>query len=285
MSLAPQSALHAPPTLSRCDLILLRAGASIVPAGDRDDWRRNWHAELWHMHHRRRRIHNLPSLSSGLLRDALWLRAESWRRAYTGTAILCLASLTGLCAIAALVGLAACGWEPFRALIASRLIRFLIESPLVVAVTFATSSSRYIDQRPTGRTLCWIRRQLFLAAKIALLLVLAFLLSTDLCLPLFARAPMTSEVVQVFVFAFCAIAGLMWAFRDQDQRCKHCLCALSSPASVGRPSHNLLEWTGTRQACRFGHGVFSVPEMLSSWRQHSHWVEGMDLGIGSGLRG
>ena len=143
----------------------------------------------------------------------------------------------------------------------------------MVVVTFATSSSRYIDKRTTGKTLCWMRRQLFLAAKIALLLLLAFLLSLDVCAPLFAKLPITSEILQALTFALCAISGTMWAFRDQDQRCKHCLCALSTPAAVGRPSHNLLEWTGTQQACRFGHGVFSVPEMLSSWRQHSHWVD------------
>jgi hypothetical protein len=278
MSTTPHPAIHEHPALSRCDHYMLRAGAAIVPAADRDDWRRNWHAELWHMHHRRHRT-NINSLSAGLLRDALWLRAESWRRAYTGTAILCLASLLGLCAIAALLGIAACGWEQFRALVDSRLIRFLVESPLVVAVAFATSSSRYIDQRTTGRTLCWIRRQLFLSVKIALLLVLAFLLSIDLCLPLLPHTPMTADALQVFTFELCAIVGLMWAFRDQDQRCKHCLCALSTAAQVGRPSHNLLEWTGTQQACRFGHGVFSTPEMLSSWRQHSQWAEGLELEI------
>jgi len=205
--------------------------------------------------------------------DALWLRVESWRRAYAGTAILCVAALTGLCCVAVLIGVAFCGWDALRAILAPRLLRFLIESPLVVIVTFVTSSSRYIDQRTTGKTLCWIRRQLFLAAKAALLLVLAFLLSVDLCLPLFQLVPITSEILQTLVFAFCAISGLMWAFRDQDHRCKHCLCALSMPAQVGRPSHNLLEWTGTRHACRFGHGVLSVPEMVSSWRQHNHWVE------------
>ena len=277
MSPALQHALSKP--LSKSDGFLLRAGAALVPASDRDEWRRNWHAELWHMHDRRRRANAIPSLASGLLRDALWLRVESWRRAYTGTAVLCLASLAGLCAVAAFLGLAACGWDQFRFVMGSRIPRFLVESLLVVAVSFATSSSRYVDQRTTGKTLCWIRRQLFLAAKSALLLVLAFLLSADLCLPLFARMPMTADALQVFTFELCAIAGLMWAFRDQDQRCKHCLCALSTAAHVGRPSHNLLEWTGTQQACRFGHGVFSVPEMLSTWRQHSHWVEGLELEV------
>jgi hypothetical protein len=258
------------PRLSKSDQFMLRAGAALVPVSDRQEWRRNWHAELWHIHDRRGRTH---ALSAGLLRDALWLRAESWRRAYTGTAILCLASLAGLCVIAALLGLAAGGWDQFRLVVGSRIPRFVVESLLVVAVSFATSSSRYVDQRATGKTVCWIRRQLFLAAKSVLLLVLAFLLSADLCLPLFARMPMTADALQVFTFELCAISGLMWAFRDQDQRCKHCLCALSTAAQVGRPSHNLLEWTGTQQACRFGHGVFSTPEMLSTWRPHSHWAE------------
>jgi hypothetical protein len=259
-------------TLSSSERFLLRLGSSIVPTADRDDWRRTWHAELWHLHHRRR-IHNLPGISAGLLRDALWLRAESWRRAYAGTALLCLASLAALCAVAAFAGIAACGASSFRALLASHLIRFFVESPLIVTVTFATSSSRYIDQRAAGKTLCWLRRQLFLTAKIVLLLLLAFLLSLDLCLPLLARIPLTADILQGFTFALAAISSLMWAFRDQDQRCKHCLCALSAPAAVGRPSHNLLEWTGTRQACRFGHGVFSTPEMLSTWRPRSHWAE------------
>ena len=273
--------LHTQPALSRSDEFMLRAGATIVPIACRDEWRRNWHAELWHMHDRRRRIHNLPGLSAGLLRDALWLRAESWRRAYSGTALLCLASLAGLCLVAASVGSAASGVASFRALLAARVIRFLIESPIIIFVTFATSSSRYTDQCTTGKTLCWLRRQLFLAAKIALLLLLAFLLSNDLCLPLLAHVPLTAEILQGFIFSVCSISGLMWAFRDQDQRCKHCLCALSSPAPVGRPSHNLLEWTGTRQVCRFGHGVFSTPEMLSTWRPHSHWAEALELETGA----
>jgi hypothetical protein len=261
------------PTLSNCDRFMLRAGASLVPAAERDDWRRNWHAELWHMRNRRSCARSLPGLSAGLLRDALWLRAESWRRAYTGTAVLCLAVLSGLCVAAALMGVAACGGDQFLAVIDSRFMRFLVESPLVIVVTFVTSSTRYTDQRGKGKTSCWIRRQLFLAAKATLLLILALLLSIDICLPLFARVPVTSEVLQVVIFELCAISGLMWAFRDQDQRCKHCLCALSTPAQVGRPSHNLLEWTGTAQVCRFGHGVFSIPEMLSSWRRHSQWAE------------
>lgn len=262
------------------DQRMLRAGVALVPAADRDEWLRNWHAELWHLHDRRNHT-KVHGLYAGLLRDALWLRSESWQRSYAGTAVLCLSALTGLCAVAVLLGVATYGWEPYRAIIASRAVRFLVESLLIVAVSFATSSSLYVDQRTSGKTLCWIRRQFFLAAKSALLLALAFLLSTDSCMPLSTHMPMTADALQVFTFELCGIVGLMWAFRDQEQRCKHCLCALSTPAQIGRPSHNLLEWTGTRRACRFGHGVFSTPEMFSSWRQHSHWAEAHEFRVES----
>jgi hypothetical protein len=70
-----------------------------------------------------------------------------------------------------------------------------------------------------------------------------------------------------------ALVGLRWAFRDQEQRCKQCLHALATPARVGRPSHNLLEWNGTELSCRHGHGLLSVPEMETSWCESSRWVE------------
>jgi hypothetical protein len=47
---------------------------------------------------------------------------------------------------------------------------------------------------------------------------------------------------------------------------------MATPAGVGRPSHNLLEWNGTELTCRHGHGLLSVPEMETSWCRSSHWV-------------
>jgi hypothetical protein len=70
-----------------------------------------------------------------------------------------------------------------------------------------------------------------------------------------------------------AHAGLRWAFADQQQRCKQCLHLLATPARVGRPSYNLLEWNGTELLCKHGHGLLSVPEIETSWCQSSQWVD------------
>ena len=84
------------------------------------------------------------------------------------------------------------------------------------------------------------------------------------------RSPSRRPPLGVVPFALVA---LRWVFADQEQRCQQCLRALASPARVGRPTYNLLEWNGTEQVCKQGHGLLSVPEMESSWRQSSQWVE------------
>ena len=108
---------------------------------------------------------------------------------------------------------------------------------------------------------------------IALVLLLGFLLSVDLCEPMHRVFPGTADILQIFCFVVLGLVGLRWAFRDLEERCEQCLRALASPAQVGRPTHNLLEWSGTEQICKEGHGLLSVPEMESSWRQSSQWVE------------
>jgi hypothetical protein len=76
----------------------------------------------------------------------------------------------------------------------------------------------------------------------------------------------------MFAFFFFALLGLRWAIGDQEQRCKHCLRSLTTPARVGRPSHNLLEWNGTERSCKHGHGLLSIPEMETSWCRSSRWI-------------
>lgn len=268
-----------PPTsLPLFDRRLLRAVERIVPASEREDWSRAWQAELWHMHRRSRSrglraFPNLTDFSIAILRDALWLRTDSWSRAYSGTAALCLASLLTLCTISTLIALAFEGsWHALVLHRSSEFYRSLIAAPLVVFVAFATASRRHIEPGAASQKLLWIRRQLFFALKVIEILVLASLLSTDLCQPIHALFPMTAELFQILSFVFVALIGLRWAFRDQEQRCKQCLHALATPARVGRPSHNLLEWNGTELSCRQGHGLLSIPEMETSWRQSSEWV-------------
>jgi hypothetical protein len=190
--------------------------------------------------------------------------------------MLCLASLLGLVAVAATVGRVLHGsWSALRLYLGDELRCFLVAAVLVVFVTFATSSWRHGRQGSSNKASSLIRRQFFFAAKTLLLLLLMFLLSGDLCQPMHALWPNTAALVQIFLFVVFALVGQRWNFRDQEQRCKQCLRALATPARVGRPSRNLLEWNGTELVCKQGHGLLSVPEIETSWCQSSMWV-GLD---------
>jgi len=279
-----------PPSLPRFDRRLLRAVACLVPAPEREDWSRTWQAELWHLHHRSRtrpthfrRLHALSvmaDLSIGLTLDALWLRTDLWRRTYSGSAGLCLASLSGLCLLSVLIALLFTdGGHALSPHLRGQIARSLLAAVLVVFVAFATATRRPSDRDSASQRVYWIRRQAFFTAKMAQVLLLGFLLSLlvftfslDVCRPIHVPARNVADVFQLFSFVFFALVGLRWVFRDQEQRCKQCLHLLNTPARVGRPSHNLLEWNGTELNCKEGHGLLSVPEIETSWCQSSQWV-------------
>jgi hypothetical protein len=259
--------------LPRFDRFLLRTVQTVVPAADREDWLRTWHSELWHLHHSRRtRTKPTATLALGLTRDALWLRTEASKRALEGTATLCIASLASACLLSAVVALLLTGsHQEFVQQLTAPYHRFLLEAVLVVFVTFATTSRRHVHH--AHGTLPVLRRKIFFLLKSALVLLLAFLVSIDLCQPLHADFPLALDISQTFLAAIFSITGLRWAFHDQEDRCKHCLLALQSPARIGRPSHNLLEWNGTEQVCRHGHGRLNLPEMETSWCRSGQWLE------------
>jgi hypothetical protein len=184
-----------------------------------------------------------------------------------------VASLFSLGTLALLMSLYfAGGRAALNAYLAVHLVRALFAAPLVVFVAFATASRRHLEQRSPNHNLYWLKRQLFFAIKSAQVLLLAFLLSADLALPLHAAAPNSSDFLQILTFVLCSLLGLRWSLADQQNRCKQCLHVLTTPARVGRPSHNLLEWNGTELTCKHGHGLLSVPEMETSWCQSSQWV-------------
>jgi hypothetical protein len=260
------------------DRKLLGVVERLVPIAEREEWSRTWKAELWHMHHRRGPRHrsaimSMADFSIGLTRDALWLRTESWRRAYTGTALLCIASLFGLILLASVIALSPrAGWSSLGVSLCQQVDRSLFAAPLILFVAFASTSSRHIEQGPQSRGRFWIKQQAFLSGKAVQVLVLAFALSVDICQPMHQSLPDTTDFFQMFWFVLFSLIGLRWAIHDQDQRCKHCLHSLATPARVGRPSHNLLEWNGTELSCKRGHGLLSIPEMETSWCQSSRWI-------------
>jgi hypothetical protein len=255
---------------------LLSLVATLVPEPERADWLRTWHAELWHARCGQRRPASrlfLADLALGLTLDALWLRRESWRRQHHGTPALCLVSLASLCLLAALIAADLAGSDPQAwAALNALLLHTSVATPLVLFVGGATGW-QYTDRGTSRSPLASLSRTAFLVAKTVLVLTLAALLSTDLCLPMHAHFRGMSDVLQQFCFVLLALVGLRWSFTDQQDRCKHCLHALASPERIGRPSHNLLDWAGTEQVCIHGHGALASPEMISSWANHSRWVD------------
>ena len=267
------------PELPRFERSLLSIVGRLVPARDREEWSRSWQAELWYMHQRSRHRHISPlagvtDLSIGLTRDALWLRTEDWSLTFGDTAALCVASLLVLSLLSSLIALVLAGsWDTLRPYLHDQWMRSVIASPYVVFVLNATASRRHTGQRSITKCFFWIKRQFFFVVKTLQILFLAFLLSVAVCVPLPRPFPLTSDLLQLFAFVLFALIGLRWAIHDQEQRCKHCLRSLTTPARVGRPSHNLLEWNGTELSCKHGHGLLSIPEMETSWCQYGHWID------------
>jgi hypothetical protein len=257
--------------------MLLRSIGRLVPGHEREEWSRAWRAELWYVHHRSRHrcvspVAGIADLSIGLTRDAIWLRTEDWRIAVGDTAAVCVGTLLALSLLSMLVALALAGsWDSLQPYIREEWMRCFLAAPYVVFVLFATASRRHTAEGTT-RWFVWIKRQFFLAVKTVQVLFLAFLLSITACVPLHRAFPLTSDLLLMFFFVLFSLLGLRWAIRDQEERCKQCLRSLTTPARVGRPSHNLLEWNGTELSCKHGHGLLNIPEIETSWCQYSHWI-------------
>ena len=244
-----------------------QVGHLIVPAALRAEWLCSWQAELWYERSRGRN-----DLSVGLLRDAIWLRLDGWRRALMGTALLCLFLLLFLAGIAALpVTVFVLEGSLPRSVPVQLLRQFAVASVLTLFVSYATSFATISEPRP-GHGRRWLRSSTFHAAKVLLLLLSGALLSTDVCLPLEIYASFAAMPLELLAFVCLTLLGLRWSFLDSQARCKQCLRCLAPPQRVGRPSWNFLDYNGTELACLDGHGLLSVPELETSWCRSSAWV-------------
>lgn len=258
---------------------VLRTVQPLVPLAERDSFLRSWHAELYHMLHcvPRRRLGTLRvhiDLPLGVASDAIWLRAHSLRCSLEGTPALCIASLLSLSMLTFAFAVLSYGsWHSLRSDFARQAEHCLFAVPIILFVSSAIASFSHVELNSIPHTLRWINHLLFAALKTSLALLLAFLLSVCLSRPLYLPLPHAADLLQIFFFVLCALMAVRWSFHDQEQRCQHCLCSLANPSRVGRPSHNLLEWTGTEQTCRQGHGRLSVPEIETSWHQYSRWID------------
>ena len=247
---------------------LLKYGQRLVPANQRAEWLRSWQGELWY-----ERSHGQHDLSMGLVRDALWLRADRWQQLLSGTAGLCLVLLSLLVAVAAVpAGVYAGCTGDLLGFSVHMLPRFAVASGLTLFVSYATTSFASVAMPSSKSSRSWLRAWTFHVLKVLLLLVLSALLSVDVCLPLEVKACFAALPLELLVFVMMALLGLRWNLLDGQCRCQHCLRLLAPPRRIGRPSWNFLEYNGTELSCRDGHGLLTVPEIETSWCRSSTWI-------------
>lgn len=112
----------------------------------------------------------------------------------------------------------------------------------------------------------------FLAAKIALLLPIAYFVSLDLAYWHSTFFSTAAEYVQLASsFAIC-LFGMRWVLLDQRKRCPVCLHCVTHPAQVGQASRTFLAWNGTEMMCMGGHTLLHVPSLPTSWFGAPRWL-------------
>lgn len=260
-----------PSPLERADRVLLAATAWLVPMNEREDWLRSWQAELWYRANRRN-VRPAPALLFGVVQDALWLRIENVRLALTGTPTLCILLLVSLLLIATIPAIiVAGGLHGFVLVVAANVTRVAVESSLIAFVSLATTVTS-LEENLSGVHRLRFKARVFLAAKMVLVLLLMWMVSTDVTWPIRSVLPFTALILQSLMFVVSGLLGARWSSLDSALRCQHCLCSLASPTRVGRPSWNFLEFNGTELECKQGHGHLSIPEIETSWCQSSFWI-------------
>jgi len=266
--------------------VLPMAGA-LVPDARRQDWLKEWHAELWQLRHGHRRTSGLLgrcSLTYGLVADAAWLRMDGMRDSARGSAAACLITLVACCLLCATTERVVAGsWHGFFHELAAHLFGLFgfVAVPAVFA-SIATYPLRPLrcDRRHVrveGVLSAWARWNLFLGAKVTLTLTLCLLASVVAAEPMRMAIGRCADWGELFFSSLVVTAGMRWALMNQEQRCQKCLRLLSEPTRVGIPSRNFLEWSGTELVCTEGHGLLHVPEMPGSWCWYDLWVE-LDAG-------
>jgi hypothetical protein len=133
---------------------------------------------------------------------------------------------------------------------------------LLLSATTSLSLGDYPASRFSPRG-AWVRRWLFLAVKLALLLPV-------LVCGLFGMATVFPPSLQGWLLY--VLLALRWALNDQRRRCPVCLRYLSHPVRIGEASHTFLGWYGTELVCTRGHGLLHVPEIRTSCYAEQRWL-------------
>ncbi len=147
---------------------------------------------------------------------------------------------------------------------------FLAVLGLPAITSVAKSESNFASHRPSFRTR--LKRWSFLAAKIALIGLIAYFASLDMAYWAFPRFSPSAEFLQFIAAFVISLFGLRWAVNDQSKRCPVCLRRVTHPAQVGFASCNFLGWNGTEMICTGGHALLHVPSLPTSWFSGQRWT-------------
>jgi hypothetical protein len=280
---------------------ILIAASLLVPADQREDWRAEWLAELWHAE-RLGSPNRCLWFCLGGFKDALWMRRNNkdafgmrhndlkvaqWQLKSPGKCLAFLAALACAVLIAALIPHAG------RSLLAlarntgdcygtdcelpadearKMILRFplvsLVLACIVLPVTTGISLGEVCMSPGSAGLSIRLRRWFFLGAKVVLIITILAGLS------LYAtqtRSIVLLNVIAVFGIQFGGVFALRWAVRDQRARCPVCLRLMAKPVDVGQPSRCLIDWECTELICLRGHGFLHVPGVSASWRNTQSW--------------
>jgi hypothetical protein len=140
--------------------------------------------------------------------------------------------------------------------------------PAITSVSLGESS--FSSHRPS-----WtknLNRWMFMIAKIALLLSIAYFASLDLSYWNASAYSALSEYAQLASSFFICLFGMRWVLLDQRERCPVCLRRVTHPAQVGQASRTFLAWNGTELICTSGHTLLHVPGLPTSWFGTQRWL-------------
>jgi hypothetical protein len=257
-----------------------RFALAIVPLPCRDEWSREWQAELWHLGRKPSadRQHRI-SLARGMLADAIWLRADSIRATTPGSPSLCLLLLAAACALMAVSELFVAGsFHAFALIVATHFFKnYLLIAVAAIFAAVVTHPLRPMRRHGTQSfeelLSARVRRTLFLTVRIALTLALGFFAILFALSPFHFAGRFITGWAELILDAVAITVSLRHILLNQEQRCQRCLRTLNQPTRAGSPSRNFLYWSGTELTCSEGHGMLQVPAMRGSWCWYDRWVE------------
>jgi hypothetical protein len=248
---------------------MLRAAARLVPSQERAEWLEEWSAELWYA--QQSGVVDADRFCLGAFQDALWLRRHASQRAprtasWLASPSRCLLFLAGLDAAALLAILPVP--RPSAPIPLRAIFLLMGMACLILLATTRLSLGDYPASRSAPSLATRMRRWIFLAAKMALILAGMY---AGLLLAASLGEKTRTAAVLVDALLCGSVLAFRWALHDQRRRCPVCLRLLTNPLTVGQRASWFLEWNCIELVCLRGHGMLYIPENPTSWFGAQRW--------------